>query len=486
MPLQEAVVTPSPGGMAEEVIVPPLEPEITALLDNEAAQTAAQSYEYTRQDGTVEHAANRDEAIKLCPVLGKLATKDPEAANLLLEIAAIGQAKMTEKAEGKPEPLEQTEPGAKSEKPNKSVEPSKTRPIEKAEILRARTIPAEEVIHPKDSQEIAVHEVSAIEGPAKTVSEPDKLDTSRPKRVVAPAEPERPIQHEKRFAVKQEQVEPKTVSAIDTVQPNASVSHDKERLEPEQEEAIRINEPSEIEPVTIEPSPSSSKLVEIVPDIEHIESPRWADEVGKEPLQIYEEFSQTLQLLIVSSNKQVTTEFEDKPATIDATELSTSEESEIEALPAIAVTVARCLVELDGEDKQATALVLSNIVTKLDVMTALVGDDEVEPEVIETVQAELDELVAVLFEQLSIEYTVEDIAGFVAVLLSSDFQPPPPAASDTGQVDLEHDGTREAKLHFWQFTGGLTDIEGKIQHLLGQLILHYMIAGKTKNQMLAC
>lgn len=484
MPLQEAVVAPSPGGMAEEDIVPPLEPEITTLIDNEAAPTTAQGYEYTRQDGTVEHAANRDEAIKLCPVLGKLATKDPETANLLLEIAAIGQAKMTEKAESKPEPLKQTEPGAKSEKPSKPAEPSKTQPTEKAQILRAKTVTVEEVARLKDSQERTAQEVSVGEELANTVAEPDKLAASSPERIVARAEAERPQRHEKRSAVKQEQIEPKTVSTIDVVRPDLSMNLDREEVAPEQERVTEVNESPETEPATIEPIPGSSTFVEMVSDIEQIESPRWADEVSKEPLQIYEEFSKALQLLVVSSNEQVSMEFENEPATTANTESETSERSEIEALPEIVITVAERLVELDSEDKQATALLLSDIVTQLDVMTMLVGN-ETEPEVIETVRAELDELVAALFEQLTIEYTAEDIAGFVVVLLSSDFQPPPPAASDTDNVDLEHDGTREAKLHFWQLAGGLTDIEDKVQQLLGKLILHYMIAGKAKNQTLA-
>lgn len=63
------------------------------------AEAATHGYEYRRQDGTVEHAPNREAAIRLCPVLGEMAMNDPEAANLLLDMASIGQDMMAEKAE---------------------------------------------------------------------------------------------------------------------------------------------------------------------------------------------------------------------------------------------------------------------------------------------------------------------------------------------------------------------------------------------------
>lgn len=50
---------------------------------------------YTRADGTTEQAANLEEAMKRCPVLGKMTL---EQANVLLELASIGQAKMAETA----------------------------------------------------------------------------------------------------------------------------------------------------------------------------------------------------------------------------------------------------------------------------------------------------------------------------------------------------------------------------------------------------
>src|SRR5487761_1693947 len=102
MSLQEAVAAPPQSVIAEAATLPLLEPE-QAGLNNEVTQPAVQGYEYTRQDGTVEHAGNREEAIKLCPVLGKLATQDSEAANMLLDMASIGQSKMAEKAE-RPKP----------------------------------------------------------------------------------------------------------------------------------------------------------------------------------------------------------------------------------------------------------------------------------------------------------------------------------------------------------------------------------------------
>lgn len=62
-------------------------------------------YEYTHADGTVHHAENVEVARAACPVLGKMAV---EKAELLLEVAAIGQQKMKEEQQ-KPKPEERPE-----------------------------------------------------------------------------------------------------------------------------------------------------------------------------------------------------------------------------------------------------------------------------------------------------------------------------------------------------------------------------------------
>lgn|GEM_PF-5894029 len=70
-----------PSVQAQELIV-------ELLVDSEQ-----RTYEYTHADGTVHHAENAESARAACPVLGKMAV---EQADLLLEVAALGQQKMAE------------------------------------------------------------------------------------------------------------------------------------------------------------------------------------------------------------------------------------------------------------------------------------------------------------------------------------------------------------------------------------------------------
>ena len=49
---------------------------------------------YTREDGTVEYAESAQDAIDRCPVLGRIAVDSPETASFLLELTAVGNAKL--------------------------------------------------------------------------------------------------------------------------------------------------------------------------------------------------------------------------------------------------------------------------------------------------------------------------------------------------------------------------------------------------------
>lgn len=58
--------------------------------------SGAVEYAYRRSDGTVETASSAEDAMRRCPVLGKMAL---EQANVLLELAALGQEKVEAEAE---------------------------------------------------------------------------------------------------------------------------------------------------------------------------------------------------------------------------------------------------------------------------------------------------------------------------------------------------------------------------------------------------
>lgn len=75
----------------DEVIEKLLQADLRQTLRNEeqAAAQAQEGLSYQRSDGTVMHAENAETAIRLCPVLGKMALEDPEKANALLMLAEI-------------------------------------------------------------------------------------------------------------------------------------------------------------------------------------------------------------------------------------------------------------------------------------------------------------------------------------------------------------------------------------------------------------
>ncbi len=92
------------------------------------------------------------------------------------------------------------------------------------------------------------------------------------------------------------------------------------------------------------------------------------------------------------------------------------------------------------------------------------------PEAIAEVTTEAEALCIMLFEEIGVEYTQQDIEQFMAVLLHPEFQPPLPAEEAIEQLDLEHLGTREAK-HFRQLVGSLVGPKSPIRNVLGTFAL---------------
>jgi hypothetical protein len=86
-----------------------------------------------------------------------------------------------------------------------------------------------------------------------------------------------------------------------------------------------------------------------------------------------------------------------------------------------------------------------------------------EPETIAAVEAQLTQLSAVLFEQLEIEYSEQDIKDFVTVLRSPKFALEITIEQRVGIKDL---GTHESK-YFARMASAVVDAEGYIQQALG-------------------
>lgn len=220
-----------------------------------------------------------------------------------------------------------------------------------------------------------------------------------------------------------------------------------------------------LEPAHDSPAPSSPEL-SAVP-----ERPTWDDVLEKEPAELYSDFTKSLQAMAALPEEPALTFTEATGADEPTVPAPVDSVQESQPIPVIAATIAERLAELDTAEKAVVAPVLQEVVRAVRAVDLLITADA-EPEAIKTARAELAELVTALCEQLGSEYEPEDIEHLVTMLLRPDFQPP--QAEEAAVVDLEHDGTHEAKLQFAQFVSdGLSGVETAVEQLLGKVVVFY-------------
>jgi hypothetical protein len=220
--------------------------------------------------------------------------------------------------------------------------------------------------------------------------------------------------------------------------------------------------PAEQRPQTsqedVEPVPPTA--VDIMPE-----------KLDRESLQVYEDFRDALALVIAPSSEQLMSETEANTVTGENEPRDIDEAQEAEPLPVIAVTVSARLNELAAGDRETIVPVLADIAGTIRVIEALKSEDA-ELEVVEIVQMGLEDLVVTLFEQLGIKYEIGDAEQFVAVLLRPTFQPLEPEIKEFTILDLEHDGTHEAKFYSASAAAGFfTEVEHGLERLLGTFAL---------------
>lgn len=245
----------------------------------------------------------------------------------------------------------------------------------------------------------------------------------------------------------------------------------------------QMNDAEAIQPATTE----FTALFEQAP--ESVDKITWDDAADKEPLELFDDFTQALQAVILES-AVAQVEETDNPIEPPIVQLNSTQQvdetepkSETDApVPVITKAVADRLQELADEEQKAVAPVIQKMIRTTLVIEAL-GVDEAETEIVEAAMAQLEEQVVVLFEELGIEYTAEDIEQFIRVLLRPDFQPPPQAPAAL-TADLRTEATHEAKWHVAQLlTDSLDEIEYETGHLLGKLALFY--ASSKKHSVIA-
>jgi len=138
----------------------------------------------------------------------------------------------------------------------------------------------------------------------------------------------------------------------------------------------------------------------------------------------------------------------------------------VESSPAVVITVAERLRQLDEPEQTAVEPLLRDITAMVRTVQVLQVQEEIPAEAEAAAYEQLAQLVQQLCVELDVVYEPEDVQAFVRVLL----QPVPTdiviETEAVPAVDLEHDGTREAKWRQLMHTDGL----GQLPHRLGRIV----------------
>ena len=216
-------------------------------------------------------------------------------------------------------------------------------------------------------------------------------------------------------------------------------------------------------------SPETTENIQIMHEtevVQHEEGPTtaieaWEEVLHKEPAEIYEEFAGALEMF-----SELT------PAMADAENVVTGAE---QPTPQITTVITERLAELKADEKEPIALAMQDIIGALHGLQVLEARNA-DAETVTAVEAKLTQLCVVLFEQLEIDYTEQDIKDFVAVLRNPRFVP---ETAVEGRVDVKDLGTHETK-YFAHMAGVIADAEDSVMSALGTFALSGLGLGGTR------
>ncbi len=223
----------------------------------------------------------------------------------------------------------------------------------------------------------------------------------------------------------------------------------------------------------------------------------WAAELHKQPDEIFSDFSDALQLFgeflmdeqageRVDDALSETESAQKTPSAVEPTvalprgeqnldsqtefeaRITPEEVSETVELPAILTVATERLHELAPAEKATTALIMKDIIGAIHGIKILQAR-QAEPEVINAIEAQLEEICITFFETLGIEYTDTDVTDFVQIIVDTEFKLPHTVARQAKLPDLEHDGTREAKSFAWLVNSRLSDVASRGHRIVGAL-----------------
>jgi hypothetical protein len=191
------------------------------------------------------------------------------------------------------------------------------------------------------------------------------------------------------------------------------------------------------------------------------------EEFKEEPLEYFEEFLEYLKSHNIDEpldleNTLANTEQED---TEDVNITDQNNENGIELI------VADRIADLNEMQKLAIEPSLRKIVNATQELLELQTLEVVDQKEIEYSKAELQETIQEMFDLLGINYETEEVEKFVEILIKNTQTAKNRVTIDA--VDLEHQGTHEAKTKFVQLPKGFSEIEQLIKKMLGKLALSY-------------
>lgn len=176
----------------------------------------------------------------------------------------------------------------------------------------------------------------------------------------------------------------------------------------------------------------------------------WETVLHEEPPELYNDFARALEIFIATATQT-------ESDAVDAESLP---------VPPIATTVSERLTELSTEEQAEVALAIQDVIGALHGLQVLEARNA-DPQAINAVEQQLEELCVTLFEQLKIDYTEQDIKDFVIMLRDPEFRPDRPT---TFGVDASDPGTHEAK-YFARVVSMATDAESQLHTILGTMVL---------------
>lgn len=223
---------------------------------------------------------------------------------------------------------------------------------------------------------------------------------------------------------------------------------------------IDYQQQSPTEPIKEDmPAEAPSKTLEI----------SWQDELSKEPEEQCQDFTQALQNLVeLMSDPPIPGDNETSAVQLDNTETQET------VLRDIVIVMADRLTKMEINDRELVVPVMQNIISQLNNIQ-LLKTQEIEPEIILEAETKLKELVIVLFEAVGLDCNEQQAEQLIWLMLSPNFQPPQ-RLIDQEEIDLEKNGTREAKitLRIAQLGTNFIDAEDKLLQALGMFALFWV------------